>query len=435
MEHKLSIMDDIIIILLLILLNGVFSMSEIALISARKSKLTSDAKKGSKSAKAALELANEPDCFLSTIQIGITLIGILTGIYSGDVLAKDFSETLYSWGVASTYAYPLAQALIIIIVTYLSIVVGELVPKRIGLNSADSAAKIIAIPMKLLSWIALPFVWILSHSTALLVRILGLSKSASKVTEEEIKSIIQEGTDAGEVQEVEQDIMERVLVLGDLKISSIMTHRKELVTLAMHATKEDIEKTIEENTFEAYPVVDGDLENIKGMVYLKDLAVKLGKPGFQLASIIRPITYYPENMTVYKVLEQMKATQINRAFVCDEFGSVEGIITLRDIFEGLVGSIDELHQEPDIIKRKDKPGWLVDGQCPIYDFLAYFDREDLYTPCDYSTVSGLILEELEHIPHAGETVTWHSFIFEIVDMDGIRIDKILVTQHSTKVEN
>ncbi len=424
-------MDDIIIILLLILLNGVFSMSEIALISARKSKLSSEAKKGSKTAKAALELANEPDRFLSTVQIGITLIGILTGIYSGDVLAKDFSEILHSWGLSLKYAYPIAQTLIIIIVTYLSIVIGELVPKRIGLNLADSAAKFIAIPMKVLSWIAMPFVWILSQSTVLLIRILGLSKSASKVTEEEIKSIIQEGTDAGEVQEVEQDIMERVLVLGDLKISSIMTHRKELETIDIHATKEEIEKTIEESTFEAYPVVDGDLENIKGIVYLKDLAVKLGKPDFQLTSLIRPITYFPENMTVYKVLEQMKAAQINRAFVCDEFGSIEGIITLRDIFEGLVGSIDELHQDPDIVKRKDKPGWLVDGQCPIYDFLAYFHREDLYMPSDYSTVGGLILEELEHIPHSGEIVKWQNFVFEIVDMDGIRIDKILVTQHES----
>ena len=225
--------------------------------------------------------------------------------------------------------------------------------------------------------------------------------------------------------------MERVLVLGDLKISSIMTHRKELETIDIHATKEEIEKTIEESTFEAYPVVDGDLENIKGIVYLKDLAVKLGKPDFQLTSLIRPITYFPENMTVYKVLEQMKAAQINRAFVCDEFGSIEGIITLRDIFEGLVGSIDELHQDPDIVKRKDKPGWLVDGQCPIYDFLAYFHREDLYMPSDYSTVGGLILEELEHIPHSGEIVKWQNFVFEIVDMDGIRIDKILVTQHES----
>ena len=421
-------MNEIIIILLLIVLNGVFSMSEIALISARKSKLSSDAKQGSKTAKAALDLANEPDRFLSTIQIGITLIGILTGIYSGDVLAKDFSNILLSWGVAAKYVYPLAQVLIIVVVTYLSIVMGELVPKRIGLNLADAAAKFIAMPMKFLSWIALPFVWILSHSTSFLIRVLGLSKSASKVTEDEIKSIIQEGTDSGEVQEVEQDIMERVLVLGDLKISSIMTHRKDLVTLDIHATKEEIEKTIEENTFEVYPVVDRDLENIKGMVYLKDLAIKLGKPEFQLSAIVRPVTFYPENMTVYKVLEQMKATQINRAFVCDEFGSVEGLITLRDIFEGLVGSIDELHQEPDIVKRKDKPGWLVDGQCPIYDFLAYFNQEELYTPCDYSTISGLILEQLEHIPHAGETLCWHNFTFEIVDMDGIRIDKILVTQ-------
>ncbi len=426
-------MDDIIIILLLILLNGIFSMSEIALISARKSKLTSDAKNGSKAAKTALELANEPDRFLSTIQIGITLIGILTGIYSGDVLAEDFSVLLHSCGMEMRFAFPLAQGLIILIVTYLSIVVGELVPKRIGLNVADSISKQVAYPMKILSLVAMPFVWILSQSTNLLVNVLGLSKSKSKITEEEIKSIIQEGTDAGEVQEVEQDIMERVLILGDLKISSIMTHRTDLATIDIHDTKEEIEHLLETESYDAYPVVNGDLEHIIGFVHLKDLAVKLSKSGFQLSSIIRPVTYFPESMTVYKALEQMKTTQTNRALVCDEFGSVEGIVTMRDIFEGLVGSIDEQYQDPDIIKRKDNPGWLVDGQCLMYDFLSYFDKEEYFEPSDYSTVSGLILKELEHIPHAGETVEWKGFTFEIVDMDGNRIDKILVI-HQEKEE-
>lgn len=427
-ETDFLYMEEIIIILLLILLNGVFSMSEIALISARKSKLTSDVKKGSKTAKVALDFANNPERFLSTIQTGITLIGILTGIYSGDVLAKDFSEILISWGASAQYAYPVAQVFIIVVVTYLSIVMGELVPKRIGQKLADSVAKLVAIPIRVLSWIAFPFVWVLSHSTSLLMKVLGLAETESKVTEEEIKSIIQEGAEAGEVQEVEQDIMERVLVLGDLKVSSIMTHRKELSTLDINDTKEEIEKKIEEETYEAYPVVDGDLENVKGVVYLKDLAIKLGKPDFQLSSIVQEITYFPENMTVYKALTQMKDAQINRAFVCDEFGSIEGIITLKDIFEGLVGSIDEQDESPSIIKRKGKPGWLVDGQCPIYDFLSYLDREDLYTPSDYNTVGGLILEQLEHIPEVGETVKWQNFTFEVVDMDGIRIDKILVLE-------
>ena len=200
-------MKEIVIILLLILLNGIFSLAEIALISARKSKLTTDAKRGSRSAKRALEMANEPDRFLSTVQIGITLIGILTGLYSGDVLASDFATILVGWGLPATYAQPIAQALIVVIVTYLSIVLGELVPKRIGLTLADRAAKLLAPPMHLLSVIAKPFVWLLSQSTIILVKLTGIREGDNRVTEEEIKSMIQEGAEAGEVQEVEQDIM------------------------------------------------------------------------------------------------------------------------------------------------------------------------------------------------------------------------------------
>ena len=402
-------------------------MSEVALISARKSRLSSDAKKGSKSAKVALKLANDPDRFLSTVQIGITLIGILTGIYSGNRIAADLTETMISWGVSVTYASALAQGIIVVVVTYLTIIFGELVPKRIGLSVAEKAAKVVARPMRVLASIALPFVWLLSKSTEIIFNLLGIKETDNKVTEEEIKSIIEEGTEEGEVQPVEKDIMQRVFLLGDLKVSSIMTHKSDIVWLDMDMTADEVRAVVNENLFEFYPIADGDLDHVKGIVNLKDLVVHLSNPDFKLASLIHEATYFHESMNVYKVLEQMKMQKISRALVCDEFGICTGIITLRDILEGLVGNVDDPEEEPDIIKRVNKEGWLVDGQCSLYDFLCYFNRSDLFEASEYHTLGGLLLKELQHIPTSGETLQWNGFIFEFVDMDGARIDKVLVT--------
>lgn len=402
-------------------------MSEVALISARKSRLSSDAKKGSKSAKVALKLANDPDRFLSTVQIGITLIGILTGIYSGNRIAADLTETMISWGVSVTYASALAQGIIVVVVTYLTIIFGELVPKRIGLSVAEKAAKVVARPMRVLASIALPFVWLLSKSTEIIFNLLGIKETDNKMTEEEIKSIIEEGTEEGEVQPVEKDIMQRVFLLGDLKVSSIMTHKSDIVWLDMDMTADEVRAVVNENLFEFYPIADGDLDHVKGIVNLKDLVVHLSNPDFKLASLIHEATYFHESMNVYKVLEQMKMQKISRALVCDEFGICTGIITLRDILEGLVGNVDDPEEEPDIIKRVNKEGWLVDGQCSLYDFLCYFNRSDLFEASEYHTLGGLLLKELQHIPTSGETLQWNGFTFEVVDMDGARIDKVLVT--------
>lgn len=402
-------------------------MSEVALISARKSRLSSDAKKGSKSAKVALKLANDSDRFLSTVQIGITLIGILTGIYSGNRIAADLTETMISWGVSVTYASALAQGIIVVVVTYLTIIFGELVPKRIGLSVAEKAAKVVARPMRVLASIALPFVWLLSKSTEIIFNLLGIKETDNKVTEEEIKSIIEEGTEEGEVQPVEKDIMQRVFLLGDLKVSSIMTHKSDIVWLDMDMTADEVRAVVNENLFEFYPIADGDLDHVKGIVNLKDLVVHLSNPDFKLASLIHEATYFHESMNVYKVLEQMKMQKISRALVCDEFGICTGIITLRDILEGLVGNVDDPEEEPDIIKRVNKEGWLVDGQCSLYDFLCYFNRSDLFEASEYHTLGGLLLKELQHIPTSGETLQWNGFTFEVVDMDGARIDKVLVT--------
>ena len=419
-------MDEIIIIVGLILLNGVFAMSEVALISARKSRLTTDAKKGSKSAKMALMLAKEPDRFLSTVQIGITLIGILTGIYSGNKIAVNFTGVLLEWGVSPRYASMLAQGLIVVTVTYLSIIFGELVPKRIGLNMAERAAKLMARPMHLLSVVAMPFVWMLSKTTELMFNLMGFKASDNQVTEEEIKTIIQEGAEGGQVQPVEQDIVQRVFLLGDLKVGSIMTHKSEAICLDQKMTADEVKQVIGSHLYEFYPVVSDDFDKVMGVANLKDLVLFLDKKDFNLTSLIREAVYFHENMNVYKALEQMKSKKISRALVCDEFGACAGIITLKDILEGLVGTVDEADEEPDIIARSNKEGWLVDGQCAMHDFLSYFNRQELFERSDFHTLGGLILQSLQHVPRSGESLEWNGFSFEIVDMDGARIDKVLV---------
>lgn len=417
---------EIVIIIGLILLNGVLSMSEIAMVSARKARLESDVKKGSKSAKTALKLANEPDVFLSTIQIGITLIGILTGLYSGDVLAQDFGAVIAKIEPLQEHAVGIAQTIIVIVVTYLTLILGELVPKRIGMSSSERVAKLVARPMNLLSKIALPFVWLLSKSTAGLLKLLGINtEENSKVTEDEIKAIIQEGTDGGEIREVEQDIVERVFNLGDRNVGSIMTHRSEMVWLNVNFSNEKIEQVVKDNLFNTYPVYDENPDEIVGVVHLKDLFGRLDEEGFTLSKVMKTPQYIPENLSVYNALELMRSTGGRYAIVTDEFGSVEGIVTLKDIISALIGSMPEAGEEEDIVAREDG-SYFIDGQIPFYDFLAHFDMEDLYNEFNYNTLSGLILEVLEHIPQTGEKMTWRNFDFEIVDMDGARIDKVLV---------
>lgn len=418
---------DFLIIFLLILLNGLFSMSEVSLISARKSNISSDAKRGSKSAKTALNLMNEPNRFLSTVQIGITLIGILTGLYSGAALSKGFAVVLTKWGIGSSAADTLASAIIVIVVTFISIVFGELLPKRIGMGAPEKIAKGISGLMSVISWLATPFVWLLGKTTDVLVKLFGVANTEQKVTEEEIKSMVAEGKEDGEVQEVEQDIVERVFSLGDRKIESIMTSRADMVWIDKSMTNNEINDIVQENLYEVYPVGDGDLDELIGVVFLKDLFGKLDKPEFNISQILQPVQYFHEYTDVYKVLQQMKEKQVGYGIICDEFGVCQGIVTHKDILEGLVGSISDEEDEPDIIARENG-GWLVDGQCPFYDFLSHFDMEDLASEPenDYNTVGGLILEILEHIPQSGEKVSWHGFTFEVIDMDAARIDKVLV---------
>ncbi|MDR3250989.1 MAG: hemolysin family protein [Tannerella sp.] len=424
---------EVLIIIGLIILNGLLSMSEIALVSSRKVRLETLAKKGSKSAQKALKLSKEPDKFLSTIQIGITLIGILTGLFSGEAFAGNLSEVLSRISFIEPYAFAVSKFIIVVVVTYLTLVLGELVPKRIGMSFAEKVAMALAGPMYLLSKATAPVVWILSKSTQAVVTLFGLSNAGdnSKITEEEIKAVIHEGFEGGEVEEVEQDIVERVFHLGDRTVGSIMTHRSDLVWIDLSDSAALIREKVKANLYNTYPVVSDKFDNIQGVVFLKDLFGYIDSPEFSISKILLPAHFIQENMSVYKALEQFRQARVKYGIVTDEFGSVQGIVTLKDIIDALIGEVNEVDDEPEIIKRRDG-SVLVDGQCSFYSFLEYFDLENLYEENDYNTLSGLILDVLERVPKTGDDFSWMNFNFEIVDMDGARIDKVLVRKNENE---
>lgn len=419
-------MGEILVIFGLIVLNGLFSMSEMALISSRKTKIKNLANKGNLSASKLLSLIEDPNKFLSTIQIGITTIGILTGIYSGDVLADDFSAILATSGVNSAYSHIIAQTIIVVATTYFTLILGELLPKRLGMAGAEGIALAICYPMYWLSIIASPFVWLLSKSTKGLMMLFRFKEESNKVTEEEIKMVIQEGKESGEVQEVEQNIVDRVFLMGDMTIGSLKTHRNEITWLRKEMQPDEIRKRIESDIHNTYPIIGKDLDDIKGIVKLKDLVLHINKPDFELEKIVRPATYFYENASVYSVLETMKNNHINYALITNEFGDLEGVVTITDIMRGLVGDINENMHEPNIVKREDREEWLVNGRYSFSDFLNYFDMEEYYQQNKYNTINGLILDKINHIPTIGERIEWNDFIFEVADMDRARIDKLIV---------
>lgn len=419
-------MGEVFIILGLILINGLFSMAEIALVSARKARLEAQANKGDSRAKEALKLANHPDKFLSTVQIGITLIGILTGIFSGEKLKTDLVDFLKQYELTRYYANGLATAIIVVIVTYFSLVLGELVPKRLGLSRPETIAKLVAGPMRIVSIITYPFIWLLTKSTHLLVGLFQIKAKDNQVTEEEIKAIISEGTEQGTIEEAEQEIIERIFHLGDRNITSIMTHRSDIIWFDMSDNEASIKGKIIREPHSAYPICDGNLDNIKGMISLKDLYVTDDLTVFK--QVMKPALFVPENITAYTVLEKFKKNRIHACFIVDEYGSLQGMITLNDILEAIVGELPQPDLEDYEIKEREDGSYLVDAQIPFYDFLSRFEKTEWMNEGEqeFDTLAGFILHKMERIPRTGDKIDWQGFRFEIIDMDAQRIDKVLV---------
>jgi putative hemolysin len=402
-------------------------MSEIALISARKNRLETAAKKGNASAQTALDLANSPNKFLSTVQIGITLIGILTGIYSGDKVTDDVEVFVRQFDVLIPYANNIAVGIVVVILTFFSLILGELLPKRIGLNYPEAIAKAVALPMKFVSIATAPFIWLLTSSTDGLLKILRIRPTADgKVTEEEIKAIIKEGTEGGEVQEIEHDIMERVFHIGDRKVNSLMTHRKSVSYLSTESTFENIKETMLEELHSVYPVCEGNLDEVMGIVLLKDIFANYDRSDFNLKDIIIEPVYLIEHTSAYKALEIFKKTKVHYALVTDEYGVFQGMITLNDILEALVGDASDFYDDEFQLTANDDGTWTVDGHYPLHDFLTYFDLDELTNDYEVTTVSGLIMTELSYIPKQGEKLAWNLYELEVLQMDGVKIDKVLV---------
>ncbi len=420
---------EILIILILILINGLFSMSEIALVSARKNRLNFAAQLGHRGAKTALKLQESPSKLLSTVQIGITLIGLLTGLYSGEKITTDVETFLLRFPILAPYANTLSVVVVLVIITFFSLVLGELVPKRIGLTYPETIARALAMPMKIIAMVTAPFIWLLTFTTDLILRLLQIRRTESnKVTEEEIKAIVREGMEDGEIQAIEQTIVNRVFSVGDRTVSSLMTARKKMTTLDITDTKEEVKKLVSEDLHNFYPVYDSDEQDIVGIVSLKKLFSEIEKDEFNLQAILGEPSYIAETASAYQALEQFKQTNIHYALVIDEYGSTQGIITLSDILEALVGDISEFYGEEFMFQQRDENSWLIDGQYPLPDFLTRFGLEDYIKDYEVNTVGGLIMHELGRIPKQSEKIRWANFEFEVIDMDGPTIDKILVVK-------
>ena len=414
------------ILFFLILLNAFIVMCEMALVSAKKSRIETLANKGDKKAQIVLKLKENPEIFLSTTQIYITLISILTGVYSGERFSVYLQPYIEKIDFLRPYAATVSTTLIVIIVTFLSILLGELIPKRIALMNPEKIAKFVSVPIKTLSDISYPLVWLLSRMSSGFFRIFNIKKSSdSQVTEEEIKAIINEGSELGAIEEEEKDIIERVFHLGDRNITSIMTHRTDIIWFDINEERSSVKQKIKEFQHSVYPICTETIDDIEGIVYVKDMYLN---PDAPLKDLMRKALFIPENNSAYQVLEKIKITKIPYAFVVDEYGSLLGMITVKDILKAIVGEMpEEEDDEYVIIERKDG-SYLIDGQIQFYDFLTKFNKTVWINEGEneFDTLAGFILHELKRIPVTGDKFEWRGFEFEIVDMDGQRIDKVLV---------
>lgn len=422
---------EILIVLLLIIANGIFVMSELAIISARKVRLQQLANQGNGRARVAWELANEPNQFLATVQIGITLLAILSGAFGEAVIARIIRPILSFIPALALYRDAIASVIAVLLITYLTLIIGELVPKRLALNHPEPIASILAIPMRMLATIASPVVYLLSASTDLVVRLLGIRPSTEpQVTEEEIRVLIEQGTEAGTFEAVEQDMVERVFRLGDRPVNAMMTPRPEIVWLDLEDSAAENQKKILDSGNSRFPVCQGGLDNVLGVVHVTDLLTRsLCDQPLDLTTSLRQPLFVPESTRGLKILELFKQTGIHMALVVDEYGVIQGLVTLNDIMVEIVGdvpSVEEL-EEPLAVQREDG-SWLLDGMLSVDEFFELFDIEELQAEYrgNYQTLGGFVITHLGRIPIAADHFQWHGMRFEVMDMDGNRVDKVLV---------
>ncbi|HEY9641714.1 MAG TPA: hemolysin family protein [Coleofasciculaceae cyanobacterium] len=423
---------EILIILLLTIANGIFSMSEMAIVSARKTRLQEQAEQGNVGAKAALDLANSPNHFLSTVQVGITLIGTLTGVFGGASLSKPLATYISMIPALKPSSDAIALALVVVIITYLSLIIGELAPKRLALNNPEKIAASVAAPMQAIAKIAAPVVHLLSLSTDLVLKLLRANAPSDEplVTEEEIKVLVRQGAEAGMFDAAEQDMVERVFHLGDQQVNALMTPRPDIVWLDLNDSAEVNRRKMIDSRHSRLPVCQEALDNVLGVAHVADiLARSLSGQPIDLTTLLRPPLLIPENTHALKVLELFKQSGTHIALLVDEYGVIQGLITLNDVMEVIIGDVPfaDNPQQVSIIRRDDG-SWLVDGMLSSEELKELIEVEEL--PAEeqgnYQTLAGFVITQLGHIPRPSDHFQWNGFRFEVMDMDGNRVDKVLV---------
>lgn len=422
----MSIANEIIMIFILILVNAVLAMSEAALVASRKARLQQQVSEGNKSSALAIKLIEDPNIFLSTVQIGITLIGVLAGAVGGATIAESLAATLQTVPYIGEYSTSIALGTVVISITILTIWLGELVPKRLGLNSPEKIAQIVAGPMLFLSRVFSPFIKLMSAATNLVLRLMGVNASSEPpITEEELQMLISQGTQAGVFQEAEQEMVEGIFSLGDSRVYSLMTPRTDLVWLDITDSIEEIREKIAECPYSRFPVRQDSLETIVGIVKSRDLLVEsLSGKDIDLKTLLKPAYFIPETMFASRALELFKEKNTELLLVIDEFGGLQGLLTINDILEEIVGAME--FEEPQATQRQDG-SWLLDGMLEVDEFKELFEFTALPHEDEYETLSGFVMTSLGRVPQPSDNFEWNGFRFEVMDMDGRRVDKVLVT--------
>jgi putative hemolysin len=418
---------EILVILLLILLNGFFALSEMALVSAKRSRLQAAAEQGRAGARSALALLEDPTTFLSAIQIGITLIGILTGVFSGAALTAWLSQILIGYGLEGRYIEEISFGIVVVLVTFVSLIIGELVPKRVALSHAESLAIFVAPVMRVFARTMAPAVWLLRTSVNLVLKIVPVSSAPqAAVTEDDVRALVAEGTHAGVFLASERRLLEGVMALADRKVGSIMIPRQDVIWLDLDEPLETIWQQAKESGHARFLVARGKLDNLLGMISLADLSEVLHRGRLDTERDLQPALHIPDSISVLQLLDQFQKSSTHLAVVTDEYGDIEGITTPIDILKAIAGELPELgsRERPEMVNRADG-SWLVDGHLSIEELQQKLGRRDMVGR-DYHTVAGFVLARLGRIPKAGDTLTWRDLKIEIMDMDGVRIDKVLL---------
>jgi putative hemolysin len=423
---------EVLIIFFLLLINAFFAMSELAIVSSSKPLLRQMSKQGDKRATVALGLAEDSGTFLSTVQVGITLVGILAGLYGGASITEKLGPVLNAFAIIHPYGHAVAGAIVVVAITYFSTIIGELIPKQLALRHAEPIALVVAGPMSVLSRATAPVVYLFEASARLFLRIIGLTGASNEeVTEAEVHAVIAEGAESGVFEKAEHEMLRRIISLADRSVKSIMTHRTEIAALDVKDTLEEVIDTIKKAGHSRYPVVDGAMESVIGAIKAKDiLRASLSPRNFQLKSLIEEIPTIPEMTTCLKAFEIFKATNIHMAIIVDEYGSTEGIITSADLLEAIIGILPSNYDDVEdiLIRQRDDGSWLIDGRTPIHEMQLTFGLDALDPDDGYETIAGFFVQQSRKNPVEGDHLEASGYRFEVVDMDGRRIDKLLMSR-------